>query len=80
MPLYEYTCRACGHEFEALVRGSSMPSCPVCQAVDLQRLVSLFAVDTEGTRQTALAHGRRLAAGERRERAVAEREEIEHHH
>ena len=47
MPLYEYECRACHHRFEALVRGSSPPSCPACHAEDLERIQSLFAVNSD---------------------------------
>jgi putative FmdB family regulatory protein len=79
MPLYEYECRQCGHSFEALVRGSALPACPSCQGTDLERLLSLFAVDSESTRKANLAAGRRHLAKERKDRAVAEREAIEHH-
>jgi putative FmdB family regulatory protein len=44
MPLYEYECRTCGHRFEALVFRSTSPACPACRGVDLQRLLSVFAV------------------------------------
>jgi len=27
MPIFEYACRACGHEFETLVRGAETPAC-----------------------------------------------------
>jgi len=27
MPIFEYACRACGHEFETLVRRAETPSC-----------------------------------------------------
>jgi putative FmdB family regulatory protein len=40
MPLFEYTCRACGHQFEALVFGARPPSCPKCQSRDLEKRVS----------------------------------------
>ena len=48
MPLYEYTCRQCGHEFEALVRDSLVPVCPSCQAPDVERMLSLFSVSSDG--------------------------------
>lgn len=44
MPLYDYRCRACGHEFEALVRAPHAPACPSCASADLERLLSGFSV------------------------------------
>jgi putative FmdB family regulatory protein len=80
MPLYEYECRGCGDRFETLVRGSAAPSCPACQGADLERILSLFSVDSEGTRKAALAQGRRHVAREQRDMAIAEKEAFEHHH
>jgi putative FmdB family regulatory protein len=40
MPLFEYTCKKCGHQFEALVIGSRTPACPKCQSQDLEKRVS----------------------------------------
>jgi len=80
MPLYEYTCRGCSHTFEALVRDSKTPVCPSCQSADVERLVSLFAVSSDSTRKANLEAGRRHLKKDRIDRAVAEREEIEHHH
>ena len=55
MPIYEYECRACSHRFEAIVRpNDSAPACPACKSADLERLISLFAVDAPGTRSKAL--------------------------
>jgi putative FmdB family regulatory protein len=48
MPLFEYECRACGHHFEHLTRGSEAASCPSCRGADLQKLLSVFAVNTSG--------------------------------
>ena len=55
MPIYEYECRGCGHRFEAIVRSNESPACPSCQGVDLERLISMFAVDAPGTRSKALS-------------------------
>jgi len=55
MPIYEYECRECNHRFEALVRINESPGCPSCQSVNLERLISLFAVDAPGTRSKALS-------------------------
>jgi putative FmdB family regulatory protein len=41
MPIFEYACRQCGHAFEALVRSSTVPSCPQCQATQLDKQLSV---------------------------------------
>jgi putative FmdB family regulatory protein len=80
MPIYEYRCRACAHEFEALVRSGDTPGCPRCAATDLERLLSLFAVDSEGTRQNA--RDRSMAKGVKRQqdKEVADVELYNRHH
>lgn len=82
MPLFDYECTRCGAMFETLVRpGSAEPACVACGATDLRRIISSFAVDSESTRASALANGRKHAAKERRDRAMAEHEhEISHRH
>jgi len=81
MPMYEYECRSCGVAFEALVRTGSEPACPACGSQDLERLLSLFAVSSEGTRQLAKQDGRRRGTRLRQEKETAEREhEKDHHH
>lgn len=48
MPLYEYACKECAHQFEALVRASETPECPACHATALERRLSVFAAHTHG--------------------------------
>jgi putative FmdB family regulatory protein len=80
MPLYEYRCRACSRTFEVLVRGSAKPTtCPACNATDLEQLISLFAVNSESTRKSALESGRKHNRKTQLDKAVADREEVEHH-
>lgn len=44
MPLYEFRCRSCGHQFEDLVAATAaVPPCPACAAPEPERLVSSFA-------------------------------------
>lgn len=43
MPIYEYACRSCGHEFETLVRGAEAPSCARCASPELEKKLSVFA-------------------------------------
>lgn len=80
MPLYEYRCRGCGHQFEALVRTGDAPACPACKSADLEQLLSMFAVSSESTRQSNLQSARKKNAKIQRDKAIADQEEAEHHH
>jgi len=42
MPIFEYACRACGHEFETLVRGAETPACERCASPALEKKLSVF--------------------------------------
>ena len=53
MPIYEYKCGACGHQFEHLARAGVTPACPKCQGQDLEKLLSVFAVNTGGSSPSA---------------------------
>lgn len=68
MPLYDYSCRACGKQFEALVRANSKPKCEHCKSEDLERLFSLPAVSSESTRQLALKAAKKRDAVQGKER------------
>ncbi|MBM4088507.1 MAG: zinc ribbon domain-containing protein [Planctomycetes bacterium] len=41
MPIYEYSCTKCGHEFETLLRGDAQPQCPQCGGGKLEKLLSV---------------------------------------
>ncbi len=43
MPLFEFTCRVCGKQFETLVTASRRAECPVCQSTELDKHVSSCA-------------------------------------
>ena len=43
MPLYEYACKKCEHEFEALVFRGEEAECPECQSHNLERRLSVPA-------------------------------------
>ena len=40
MPIFEFRCQACGHEFEKLVFGSDPVECPSCQKQEVEKLMS----------------------------------------
>jgi putative FmdB family regulatory protein len=48
MPVYGFHCKSCGQPFQALVRGNSAPSCPVCDSVDIEQELALSADPAEG--------------------------------
>jgi putative FmdB family regulatory protein len=49
MPIFEYACRDCDHQFEALVRAGQTPECPSCHGAALERRLSVFAAHTNGS-------------------------------
>lgn len=53
MPIYEYACENCGHEFEYLVRGNEKPSCPSCGTGLLAKKFSVPAAHTAGSSEPA---------------------------
>ncbi len=53
MPIREYACRACGHEFETLVRGAEVPVCPKCESEKLEKKLSVFAAQTKSAASEA---------------------------
>ncbi len=48
MPIFEYTCQQCHHEFESLVFGRDKAACPKCQSKKLSPRLSVFAVSAKG--------------------------------
>ena len=58
MPIREYHCRRCGHEFEVIEGPSSeQAECEVCGEKDLERMLSVFAaqVSTPASRDLPCA-------------------------
>ena len=51
MPIYEYRCKACGHEKEVLQRMSDKPltKCPECGKRAFHKLVSAAGFQLKGT-------------------------------
>jgi putative FmdB family regulatory protein len=81
MPLFDFRCRACGHDFEALIRpgGSDTATCPSCESTDLEKLLSTFAVSSaERTQSFADTKRKKAAAVAHRDNAAIERETAAH--
>ncbi len=58
MPIYEYHCSQCEHEFEKLVFNSSEKIvCPKCKSKKVNRMMSAFAFSSGGKfKSTASPH------------------------
>lgn len=59
MPIYDYLCKDCGHEFEALVRNAQQPACPSCKGMELDRRFPMPSVKTETTKAASLSSARK---------------------
>lgn len=79
MPIYEYRCRGCAHEFELLVLGRRTPACTACGSEDLEKLISLPRVHSKSRKQRSLAAAKKRDAKQGSERMRAQREyELSH--
>ena len=81
MPIYDYRCKQCGHEFELLVLRSTVGACPMCRSEALEQLLSGFSVSSESVRQSNIVKARRKFAASKdlRDKNIAEAEEIKEH-
>jgi putative FmdB family regulatory protein len=84
MPIFEYVCNACGHQFEflKLPAATTVPSCPACQSANLERLLSGFALSTTDLTKARAktARKQKLESKDYKDAQVARAEEIAHHH
>ena len=69
MPIYEYRCLDCNHDFELLVRGAgAVPACPSCKSEKLERRLSLPRVKSSTTRGMAMRAAKKRDASQARDR------------
>jgi len=66
MPIFEYVCRECHHQFEALVYGREKAQCPKCHATRLEPQLSVFAVSAKGSSSSAAHSGACSSCGDPR--------------
>jgi putative FmdB family regulatory protein len=57
MPIFEYVCKDCRHEFEALVFGKDKAECPKCHSKKLEPQLSVFAVAGTGSSSSSVSAG-----------------------
>ncbi|MBL8142199.1 MAG: zinc ribbon domain-containing protein [Acidobacteria bacterium] len=55
MPLFEFSCRDCGHRFETLVMGDRTPVCPHCDSRTLDKQFSTFGMASSGSKARSSA-------------------------
>lgn len=67
MPIYEYKCRKCGHQFEKIVKISETPDCESCQSSDLEKLFNAPGIRTTKSQ-------RRSGSNERADRSKVHKE------
>jgi putative FmdB family regulatory protein len=76
MPIYEYSCHACGQVFEHLLLPSRAEtlevSCPHCRGTEVERMMSAFAVSSEGIRDANLQRAKAAHRPIAREKRVSE--------
>ena len=79
MPIYEYTCKSCGNEFETLVRKNKTPVCASCGSADLERRFSLPAISSETTRAQSMRAAKKRDHRQGVDRVEAQRDYEAHH-
>jgi putative FmdB family regulatory protein len=84
MPIFEYVCKACGHQFEFLKLPATpaASNCPACQSANLERRLSGFALSTAAltkARQNAALKQQRQSK-DFKDKEIARTEDIASHH
>ena len=73
MPIFDFHCKTCGKEFEALVRAQdAAPTCPSCRGVDLEKLLSGFAVSSSESRAASALGSRKRQISANKDKIVAD--------
>ena len=79
MPIFDFICQDCNHEFEALVRGSTLPTCSRCSSEKLERQLSMPNMKTESTKAMSMAAAKRRDKKQGDERVYTQREYEKNH-
>ena len=84
MPILEFACKSCGHQFEFLKLPSTeaAPRCPACGGEELERQLSGFAMGSRELTEARVkaARKQRLESKDYRDKKISETKESEHHH
>ena len=75
MPIYDFRCRQCGHQFEGLSRPQDPAvTCPSCKSEDLEKLLSGFAVNSAEKSAAAALDSRKRQIRANKDKVVADEE------
>ena len=64
MPIFEYICDECGHDFELLIRGQDQPACTACGSAKVTKQLSLPKV------QGSVSHEKAMRAAKKRDQRM----------
>jgi putative FmdB family regulatory protein len=78
LPLFDFRCRSCGNEFEALVRADRAAVC-ACGSGDLEQRPSGFAVSSPTLRKAHLDAARKRGADARTQKLRSDHDYIQKH-
>lgn len=79
MPIFDFVCTSCHHEFEALVRSGASASCPQCGSTVLEKRLSLPALKTENTHSLAMQAAKRRDQAQGKDRVHEQRKYEQSH-
>ena len=80
MPIHDFRCNRCGHEFEGLSRPQDPPvTCPKCASGDLEKLLSGFAVSSAESRAASALDSRKRQVRANKDKIVADEEYRKEH-
>ena len=79
MPIFDFVCTRCDHQFEALVRGTDVTTCTSCGSTALEKLLSLPNVKSESTHNLAMRAAKRRDKAQGTERMIEQRKYEESH-
>jgi putative FmdB family regulatory protein len=78
MPIFDFKCRSCSKEFEALVLKKA-PKCPDCASESLEKRLSMPALHTESTHARVMEQAKKAEKATGVEKGHAQREyELSH--
>lgn len=81
MPIFEYECVECKHEFEQLVRGENPSSaCPECGSGRLRKRMSHLSISTAHTQKRSIQGAAARTESLRYDRAYEDHKIAHKHH